>query len=51
VVGIATGAPSGEGYSDDNLGYGMAYPISALDEVIKEQNLLQVQFTDFPEYD
>lgn len=51
VVGVATGAPSGEGYSDDNLGYGMAYPISALDEVIKEQNLLQVQFTDFPEYD
>ncbi len=49
VVGIATGAPSGEGYSDDNLGYGMAYPISALDDVIKEQNDLKVLYTDFPE--
>ena len=51
VVGVATGAPSGEGYSDDNLGYGMAYPISVLEEVIKEQNNIQVQFADFPDYD
>lgn len=51
VVGIATGAPSGEGNSDDNLGYGMAYPIGALDEMIKEGNHLQVQFADFPDYD
>lgn len=49
VVGIATGAPSGEGYSDDNLGYGLAYPIDALVDMIKEENSLQVSFTDFPE--
>ena len=49
VVGIATGAPSGEGYSDDNLGYGMAYPISALCDVIEEQNEFNVIFKSFPE--
>ena len=49
VVGVATGAPSGEGFSDDNLGYGLAYPIGALEELIKEQHTLNVKFADFQE--
>lgn len=49
VVGIATGAPKGEGLSDDQVGYGMAYPIQALDEMIKENNTIPVEFMDFPD--
>lgn len=50
VVGIATGVPSGEGLSDDQMGYGIAYPIQALVVVLKEGNEIKVDFMDFPEY-
>ena len=49
VVGIATGMPEGEGLSNDDVGYGMAYPIQVLDAVIKENNTIQVDFMDFPD--
>lgn len=49
VVGIATGIPDGEGDSDDHVGYGMAYPIRALDEMIKENHTIKVEFMDYPE--
>ncbi len=48
VVGIATGVPDGQGYSDDHVGYGMAYPIQALDEMLKEQNKVHIEFMNFP---
>lgn len=49
VVGIATGIPDGEGLSDDHVGYGIAYPIKVLDEILKENHMLKVEFMDFPE--
>lgn len=49
VVGIATGIPDGEGLSDDHVGYGIAYPIKVLDEIIEENHMLKVEFMDFPE--
>ena len=49
VVGIATGKPEGEGASDDHVGYGMAYPIQALDDMLQENNTMRVEFMDFPE--
>lgn len=49
VVGIATGIPDGEGDSDDHVGYGMAYPIQALDEILKENHFMKVEFMDYPE--
>lgn len=49
VVGIATGVPEGEGLSNDDVGYGMAYPVQVLDAVIKENNTIQVEFMDFPD--
>jgi S1-C subfamily serine protease len=49
VVGIATGIPDGEGLSDDHVGYGIAYPIQVLDEIIKENHKMKVEFMDFPE--
>lgn len=49
VVGIATGIPDGEGLSDDHVGYGVAYPIQVLDEILKENHMLEVEFMDFPE--
>jgi hypothetical protein len=48
VVGIATGVPDGEGFSDDHVGYGMAYPIQALIDLINEGNRVDVEFMDFP---
>lgn len=48
VVGIATGVPDGEGFSDDHVGYGMAYPIQALIDLLKEDNRAVVEFMDFP---
>ena len=48
VVGVATGIPDGHGYSDDHVGYGIAYPIQALDEMLKEQNKVHIDFMDFP---
>lgn len=49
VVGIATGVPAGEGISDDHVGYGMAYPIQALIDMLNEQNEMKVEFSDFQE--
>ncbi len=44
----AVGIPDGQGYSDDHVGYGIAYPIQALDEMLKEQNKVHIDFMDFP---
>lgn len=49
VVGVATGISAGEGDSDDNIGYGMAYPITAVESMIAEGNIQQFKFVDFPE--
>lgn len=49
VVGIATGVPEGEGSSNDDVGYGMAYPIQVLDAVIRENHTIDVEFADFPD--
>lgn len=48
VVGVATGIPSGEGLSDDNVGYGLAYPIDVINDIIKENNVVNLNFVDFP---
>lgn len=48
VVGITTGVPAGEGISDDHVGYGIAYPIQALIDMINEDNRVEVEFMDFP---
>lgn len=49
VVGVATGIPDGEGNADDHNGYGLAYPINALHDVIAEGNRIEVSFIDYPE--
>ena len=49
VVGVATGIPSGDGLSDDNIGYGMAYPIQAVESMISENNTQKFDFVDFPD--
>lgn len=49
VVGVATGVPRGEGFSDDNVGYGMAYPISIVDDIKQNGKTMKVNFVDFPE--
>lgn len=51
IVGIATGIPDGEGYSDDHVGYGMAYPITYLRDIIIDESkrTLPVEFVEFPE--
>ena len=49
VVGVATGISAGEGLSDDNVGYGMAYPIQTIRDMIREKNYVAFDFVDFPE--
>lgn len=49
VVGVSFSDAIGEGAIYDDLGYGIACPISVLDGIIKEQEVLNVSFTDFPE--
>ena len=49
VVGVATGLPAGQGLSDDNVGYGMAYPISAVEKMIMEKNIQRFNFRDYPD--
>ena len=49
VVAVATGISAGEGLSDDNIGYGMAYPIQAAEAMLSEQNYENFNFVDFPE--
>lgn len=49
VVGVATNLPSGEGFSDDNIGYGVAYPIQAVEKMISEGNTQKFRFIDFPD--
>lgn len=49
VVGIATGVPAGEGISDDDIGYGMAYPIQAIESIINDGIELGVNFVDYPD--
>lgn len=47
VIGVATDIPQGQGLSDDYLSYGIAYPIQALNAMIKENNEIKIEFTDF----
>ena len=49
VVGVATGISAGKGDSDDNIGYGVAYPITAVEDMIGEGNIQKYKFVDFPE--
>ncbi len=49
VVGVATGLPAGEGLSDDNVGYGMAYPIQSVEKMISERNIKTFNFVDYPD--
>jgi S1-C subfamily serine protease len=49
VVGVATGIPAGEGLSDDNVGYGMAYPILSVEKMISEKNIKTFNFVDYPD--
>ena len=48
VVGISTNISDGTGLSDDHVGYGVAYPIQALVDMIKEDNKIEVEFSDWP---
>jgi hypothetical protein len=48
VVGVATGIPDGQGLSDDHVGYGMAYPIQALENMIEDGERGEFEFMDFP---
>ena len=49
VIGIASGEPDGKGLSDDHVGYGIAYPIQALDDMMNDYHTMDVDFVDFPE--
>lgn len=49
VVGVAFGDPKGEGDSYDDLGYGIAVPISILSSIISEGNTTNIKFVDFTE--
>lgn len=45
---ISTNISDGTGLSDDHVGYGVAYPIQALVDMIKEDNKIEVEFRDWP---
>ena len=49
VVGVSFSDPKGEGYSYDDLGYGIACPISVLDSIVEDGETLDVKFVDFEE--
>ena len=49
VVAVATGISAGEGLSDDDIGYGMAYPIQCAEAMLAEKNIEKFNFVDFPE--
>ena len=49
VVGVATNLPAGEGSSDDNIGYGVAYPIQVVEKMISDGNIQKFRFIDFPD--
>lgn len=49
VVGVSFSDAKGEGESYDDLGYGIACPISILDKVVAERETLDVTFVDFEE--
>ena len=49
VVGVAVGTPAGEGNSDDDIGYGMGYPIDVLYDIITNGEDYHACFVDFPE--
>ena len=49
VTGVATNIPAGEVNSDDNVGYGMAYPILSVKDVISEGNTQKFKFVDYPD--
>ena len=47
VVAVATGISAGEGLSDDNIGYGMAYPIQCVETMMSEKNYETCTFVEF----
>lgn len=49
VVAVATGISAGEGLSDDNIGYGMAYPIQSVETMMSEKKYETFTFVEFPE--
>lgn len=48
VIGVSFSDAKGEGAIYDDLGYGIACPISVLEDIVKEKETLEVIFTDFP---
>lgn len=49
VVDVAFGISAGKGDSNVNIGYGITYPISAVENMIGEGNAQKFKFVDFPE--
>lgn len=49
VVGVATGLPGGETEEGMDIGYGIAYPISVIRDIILENNTEEFDFINFPE--
>lgn len=49
VVGVSFSDAKGEGDSYDDLGYGIACPMSVFDRIINEKNFLKVKFVDYIE--
>lgn len=49
IIGIAVSDPKGEGDNYDDLGYGIAYPIDIVDNIIESNEFIKVDFIDFIE--
>lgn len=49
IVGVTFSEPLSEGGKYDDMGYGVGLPISVLDSVIQERNILTVNFIDVKE--
>ena len=49
VIGVAVSDPIGEGNNYDDLGYGIAYPIGIISNILNDRELLKVDFIDFAE--
>lgn len=49
VVGVASAIPAGKGDSDVNIGYGEAYSIRTVENMIGEGNVKKIKFVDILE--
>ena len=49
IIGIAVSDPKGEGDNYDDLGYGIAYPIDIINNILENSKLLNIKFIDFIE--